>query len=206
MKLRSLPYQGGFPAAAFRLWRFVVASAMALIALSVSARCYPPQDGTAGKEPSKWTGRIKLEVSGDESLIPLVSSYIGRELRALGDVVVTDSSPNAGMEVIALKEESPDGAVNFGYTLSVVTTFPLNDSIIRTILKDKVEQSLIEEVGSFYSDGNIVTAFWVVTGPPSGLEDLCKRIVAQFDTQNLQHQRELQQKFNDRKKQQKQRK
>ena len=70
----------------------------------------------------KFSSRVEVIVSAPESIKDQVTSYVNRELRSLGDVVITDKNPQYRLRIDAREiTESPSKIVK-GIDFDVVIT------------------------------------------------------------------------------------
>ena len=53
--------------------------------------------------------KVKVDIKGDAELLDRVDSFFNRELRSLGDVVITDEDPNFNIYITAMEMEGCDG-------------------------------------------------------------------------------------------------
>ena len=89
------------------------------IALLLTASSVSAQE----KEFPKFVARVKLSVSGSENIKDEVVSYLSRELRALGDVVIVEQDARWELSVIVMELASRGGSKN-GLAFSVVVIRP----------------------------------------------------------------------------------
>src|ERR1035441_2100066 len=82
------------------------------------------------QQPQKWSGRVQSIVDGDGQAVTMVKSYVNRELRALGDVVVTDNADESEylLSIIVVP-------VSGEYAISVLTAEHLSAVAVKTLLE-----------------------------------------------------------------------
>ena len=85
---------------------------------------------SAQAEQQSFSARVQVYVQADnESVKSKVVSYVNRELRSLGDVVVTDNEPQYTLDIILLEvqfeSQTPTGSI----ALSTVLTTPFNETV-----------------------------------------------------------------------------
>src|SRR5579863_7160551 len=132
-------------------------------------------------QPPTWTRRVNLTVGGEELPMTLTKSYASRELRALGDIVVSDDSPDYHLGLVVLSTVG-------GYAISVVTE---QFSNIKPHLKPETPAATVSWMQTY----SLLTGHWLVICPPSELDAAIKEVVANFDVHNLQPSRDAWQKF-----------
>lgn len=145
-------------------------------------------------EPPKFSARLRLTITADEAISAQVTSYITREIRALGDVTVADDNPDWEMHIIAMQMVGKDKTV-YGIALSAVL-------LQRSLLGPSLEviknwDVKLEDAQQKYLNVMVAAAmktFTLVnyklrTGPPESLQDICAAIVAEFDAKQLEPER-----------------
>lgn len=139
----------------------------------------------------KFHATVGVDVSGNDSVKNRVVSYVGRELRSLGDVTVANDHPDYELSLIVLKTSNIQG-FNTGYTIgtSVSTKF-YNQYVVQA-----AQQKYKKVVSSSTSNLYIFTESYLNTGSPKELRKICRQIVANFDTDVLQKQRDMVDKLN----------
>lgn len=129
---------------------------------------------------SMTTARVRLTVAGDENLKGEVKSYLSRELRSLNDILITDENLDYELRVIAMNA-STTAQRDVGIILSVTILKPLQ--AFRKIVGDKNE--------NYDSDFSIFLIDWLRIGGNSDLRQLCQSIIADFDSDFLEHDRKV---------------
>jgi hypothetical protein len=154
-----------------------------LVLFSALARAQPP-------EPKKWAFKVNLLVDGSPQAVALVKSYVNRELRALGDVVVTDTDPEYQLEIFVQQREDL-------YALSVVTWNQIDKkTFLPTLLKAyRVEPD--SPIFSLLAQAHLDVKHYLQTCTALRLDEGVKKVVAQYDVDTLQRDRDLLQKAND---------
>ena len=133
-----------------------------------------------------FSGRVQVDVTARETIKGQIESYLTRELRSLGDVVVTDESPEWQLLVIAVETTSA-GRVN-GVALSVVVLKPLDNTFILDATREEAKELVTVITSSALVDynGNSLRV-----GPLNGLRSMCDKIIVEFDTNELKPARKL---------------
>ena len=145
----------------------------------------------------KWTARVRLIVEGDEPAATSMRSYVNREFRAIGDVVVTDHDPNYRVSIVIRN-------VTRGYAISVVTCDETSIDTARVMIdafndaaglniKGEAAATLIFWMGDRYANVH----HWLKICLSSELEAAIKEFVAKFDVESLQPVRDGLQKYSD---------
>lgn len=162
------------------------ATARMLILLAGTMSALP----LAGQE--KFSARIRVDVGGDKDLNPLVTSYIGRELRSLPGVTVAEDEYQYEIKVIVQQDVTGSGVV-LGYSMAyvvmqVVTERWAGSAVEAAGVKDpksKLRQSLARSLsGAVFLD-----TFKLVGGPADSLQQICKELVAELDGNQLERDR-----------------
>jgi len=136
-----------------------------------------------------FSGRVQVVVDANENIKAEIESYISRELRSLGDIIVTDDEPRWILDILAI-ESKKTGDYTTGIVLSIVILEPYNNKFLIEQVNPKYKaDALLETMGlSEY------TAHSVRTGPTDSLRNICNEVVADFDSKHLKQAREMRQK------------
>ena len=137
-----------------------------------------------------FTARVKLEVSADGATAAIVQSYLSRELRKLDGVLVTDEDPDYQLTVIAMETHSQGGYIT-GYALSSLGLSLWRGSTVEFLLRNGNFTKDQENTLRMFARNGIVVHHLLQTGPTEGLETLCSRLVASFDTNALESSRKM---------------
>ena len=137
--------------------------------------------------------RIRVKVSwaehGNSGSEAIIRSALGRELRALGDVVVVESDPNYTISVVGIDLETVGGHVT-GYAMSyvVVGWFPVD--VLQFFIPDTSFRSAMTDLLAGYGrklDHQLLSGSSV----SGDMQSACKGVIAEFDVQTLQPARDL---------------
>src|ERR1041385_3460071 len=93
----------------------------------ICLRLLPAQD-----TPKHWSTTVSLSVDGimEGPLRNQVQSYIGRELRKLGDITIVDDKPEYTISLIGYNTNTKLGQT-VGFTLSILVTKPVLPGLIQ---------------------------------------------------------------------------
>jgi len=125
--------------------------------------------------------RVRVEVSGDANIKPLVTSYINRELRTLNDVKIMDNDPGWLLSIVAI-ETYTKGGDKIGVALSVVVL-----KLVTSLFAKKIPLALVGMVPELY----LFHTHILYTDSTNNLQRTCKRIVADFDSEQLETARRV---------------
>jgi hypothetical protein len=128
---------------------------------------------------------IGLNITADNELKNELTSYISRELRALGDVSISEYSNDYEINIISGASKSQNGKL-FGYVISFVIKKPFDKETIRTKLKEEYQRDSLVELDNLYD----ILEYSLIATPPNGLSAECQSLVANFDTNHLAKIRE----------------
>lgn len=139
----------------------------------VSATTIPP-----------FSARVQVFVSADENIQGQIESYLSRELRSLGDVVVTDARPewilNVGCSELCLQN-----GYKSGLSLSVVILRPFYNDDIMSLVSNKSKRVISTFISDLYSfDGH-----WFFVCNQNNLKSTCSEIIAKFDSSIISQHR-----------------
>src|ERR1039458_4146983 len=144
------------------------------------------------QQPPRWSGRVEVAVSGDEPVVTSVKSYVAREARAVGDVVMTDNEPECHLSIIV-------STTSGGHAISVTTYKELKSSTVKWLLeKREIKPEVIADLVPHLAGYSFDIRQWLLTCPPSGLETAIRQgVIAKFDIDILQPLRDSFQKNSD---------
>ena len=129
--------------------------------------------------------RVKLNAHCDESIANRIKSYLSEELRALSDVTLVKDNHRYDITLIGgkLNNTGKDGA---GFVLSVNIHTKFDNQHFSYMLKDEfVKEGFALTNGLYYYPKH-----WIRSGSLHDLKSICRRIIADFDSQVLQKQRD----------------
>lgn len=132
----------------------------------------------------KYSAKVKVNVSASNNIKGSVSSYINRELRSLTDVEIVEKDPQWIIYVLAMELKTA-GGYKSGVAISTVIFSPFNNQILSGLLQPKFKDDGLNMTSNlaWYPDQ------WINAGSVDDLQELCKDIVANFDTKYLEESR-----------------
>jgi len=169
---------------------FYIYSLLTLIILRVAC---------VGAELPKFSASVTISVSANELIEQEVTSYISRELRQLGDVMIVDEGFRWQLGIVALEANLTDGKKS-GFVLSAVIVEHFDNSIFDYVAGEKEH---VEETKAITEDLVSFPDHVVYVGATKDLQLLCQKLVAHFDATHLDSARKTRQallkRFNERK-------
>jgi len=134
--------------------------------------------------------RVEVAVSADSSLESRINSYVRRELRDLGDIVIVDvvGNPEYSISVVALESDLQ------GYLISWVTNKVLQPSEFTFWTLEEwdepdeytLSQELAEQFHWQFLGYGTRLQHKLVKGPADDLRRRCEELVAEFDSEILE--------------------
>jgi len=143
---------------------------------------------TAGGETGKgYKARVRLSVIAAEKVSGLISSFMAIDLRKLGDVVITDKDPEWHLAVTSVELHTADGK-RTGVAISTVIMEPVREAVAKSII------TVLEKDGSLPAALQVlkskqlveIKSSWLRADADTAIRELCRGIIADFDTQYLQ--------------------
>ncbi|HUU41825.1 MAG TPA: hypothetical protein VMW42_12885 [Desulfatiglandales bacterium] len=129
--------------------------------------------------------QINVNVSADPAIKTLINSYLNREFRALGDVELVDTNSDWSMSIICVQVESLSGPQS-QVLLSVVITELYPNAAIVSMLPAESKQLGNEITSNLY----LARDHWVRSGSQENLQQICSKIIADFDILYLEKERQ----------------
>lgn len=135
--------------------------------------------------------RVDVLEAEDSEFTSTVRSFILRELRSLGDVVVVEDRTVAdkGLLLIPIKHKLEGGVVSgFVMTILMLDYFSEKefDALMKTGKIDPGEHITLSMLKAVTTGLYIITDVWYRSGPMDSLKRNSEGIVAVFDTQHLE--------------------
>lgn len=146
----------------------------------------------SAQELQPFSGRVSVSVSANDDIKGKIESYISRELRSLGDIVVTDDNPRWILSIVALESTTKSGYKS-GIEISVVILEPFDNSLVISQVNEKSK----EFVSTMTSGLHSFSGQWLRVGAPEDLRSICNGIVADFDSQHIKPARDFWQSYID---------
>ena len=146
---------------------------------------------TAGEQTGKgYKTRVRLSVVAAEKISGLISSFMAIDLRQLGDVVITDKDPEWHLAVTGVELHIAE-AKRTGVAISTVIIAPVREAVTKSII------TVLEKEGSLPAALQVlkskklveVKSSWLRADADTAIRELCRGIIADFDTQYLQPER-----------------
>ena len=129
--------------------------------------------------------QINVNISADPAIKTLVTSYLNRELRALGDVELVDMNADWSISIICAQVGEVGGRPS-SILLSVVITERYPNAAIVSMLPAESKQLGDEITSNLY----LARDHWVRSGSQESLQQICSRIAADLDVLYLEKERE----------------
>jgi len=145
----------------------------------LSLFCFSTTYAECAFDRAEITVQVKMGWVGKSEAV--ARSFITRELRALGDVVLVESNPMYTVEVVGVDDETNDGRIT-GYSLSFVALSMFPIETLNTCVPDPDYRALLVEHLRNY--GRIMN-HRLASGPPENLQSACVELIAYFDTNVL---------------------
>jgi len=138
--------------------------------------------------------RVYINVIGDDSIKDNIYSYLSRDLRTLGDIVLTEDEYDYELCVIGLVAENKIGN-EIGIVLSIVVNQKFdNKYFAENIFKNSDNKNLFLSItGALYHEPK----HYLYLTSTDGLKSLCSDFIVTFDVDTLQYVRDLRQKIKD---------
>lgn len=130
--------------------------------------------------------QVGVEVSASDPLKGRLESFVTRELRSLNDVSIELDPTHYVIQLVAL-ETHTNVYNDTGIAISIVILEPFHNDLIWPI--DSINDHEKEYINSITSDLDYVYAHWLRSGSLSELRSIAEGIVADFDSQYLQANR-----------------
>jgi hypothetical protein len=149
-----------------------------------------PSIGLA-QENDKLQFGVRVMIQGGGDLREIITSYINRELRSRGDVVIVDENEGFVMKILALEIKSMGGYPH-GVSLTVVGLMPYNiESIVGLLVNEKDKEKYKELVRNMTPQLYEFVFYRARVCPTAQLEQTCQEMIAAFDSEVLEPRREI---------------
>jgi len=156
-----------------RHWFQSIAVLTSIAVLSLSAHA-------ADNSKPRFPVKAKVSVLGSESIKSSVSSYLNRELRSLNDVELVDDDYEWEIRICAIEIKMQTGQ-KAGFALSSV--------IIQTFYNRPLSLWVKPRHLDYVLDLTSGLSYYPIqrlrVGGPEDLQEMCKDVIADFDTQRL---------------------
>jgi hypothetical protein len=149
---------------------------------------------------NKYSTKVKLDVVAPDKIKDEVRSYLSRELRSLGDVTIIEDKPSWSISIIIVPTDTVSGQ-HLGYAYATLVTQPLHTDYLDKYAKCDADSK--EMLRGALETGEIIYRFNVQTSATDELQEISKKLIAEFDSRFLDEERKSWQKTIDRLKGQK---
>jgi hypothetical protein len=129
--------------------------------------------------------RVKLDVRGDESLENRIEKFLSRELRALGNVIQSEDKYEYDITILGAKLQNV-----IGDEMGIVLSVNIHTKFDNIAFSSMFKKEFMKEGIALTNDLYYYPKHWVRSGSVHDLQSICRRIIADFDSQILQKQRD----------------
>ena len=133
-----------------------------------------------------FSARVAVGVTADGNIKGQIESYISRELRSLGDIIVTNDHPDWILNIVAMESKTRSGYKS-GIVLSIVILEPFKEYSAAFQVDIKSHEMFYKYVTSLHE----VSGHGLRTGSSEDLKSICEGIVADFDSKHLKNSRKI---------------
>jgi hypothetical protein len=135
----------------------------------------------ADTNSSRYSAKVKVNISAADSIRGAVSSYVNRELRSLTDVEIVENDPEWITYNLAMELKTVDGYKS-GVAISTVIVSAVDNQLLSGWFQPEFKDIGLKVTSGLagYPDQ------WLSVGSADDLQKLCKDIVADFDTKHLE--------------------
>jgi hypothetical protein len=146
----------------------------------------------------KYSANVQLVVAcDDESLKNQFTSFLSRELRSLGDIVLVGENPDYIMEVTVMKAITVGGTAT-GFVVETNISKPFDTRMLSdcsrfpgSCLKGKVDDNRLMIIQVLTENTRRIIDATLRMGPLDKIQSTCQEIIADFDTKTLALDRRL---------------
>lgn len=128
--------------------------------------------------------KVRIDVTADNDIKNSVSSYLNRELRSLGDVDIVDNDYHWALSILAV-QLTTIGGYKSGVAISTVILTPFTNAVFVGLFKPEYRDGGLALTSNLFQYPDQ----WLNVGQTDALQNLCKEVIAQFDTKYLEEQR-----------------
>ena len=122
---------------------------------------------------AKFNVTVKLDIQSIDPPKSLVTSYIARELRSLGDVTIVGADEPSDYRIAIIVVSAEQNGSTVGYSVTWLTSRPAALGAGELVRGVHIEK------------------FGVRLGPTDKLQSYCSEIVAEFDSKTLERDRKF---------------
>ena len=135
---------------------------------------------TFGQESSPpETIRVRLSVSGPDTLQSSLRIILREALEDQGDVVITEVNPQWILQIAALQLEGPSGTTR-SVVVSVLVLETFSTGPLTVLLGDQLDRATVAAVGQLTSGLFRGARHWMEAGPTAKMETLIEGVVSRF--------------------------
>ena len=135
---------------------------------------------------------VRLKVAASENIRGVVTSYLSRELRRLGDIDIVEDSPWFTLSIIAVAASNRAGTQT-GYAFSVVVERSIPYRKMRDEFAKLLDGNMMKVMDVSFDNAARIVSHFVELGGVDELENLCKKIIADIDGNQFEEQRKVSQ-------------
>ena len=128
--------------------------------------------------------KVSVRISGDPEITNVVKSFIGRELRALRDVQVTNDQPDWVFHVITVEVKLKEN-VKTGYGISAIILEPFQSDVLTPLL----DKRYVDRGHTLTADLYSVKKHMINIGSKEDIKNICVKMVADLDSEFLEIKR-----------------
>lgn len=176
-----------------KYWFLVVV--VSVFALQLWAEKLVPDKPKKIERP-KFSAKVQIDVSADKEIENQVYSFVSREFRSLSDVTIVNKKPEYILNIIAMQVKATDGHIT-GFAISSVVEKPLYSEELLNWKRNKEDLDLDEYFANSFTVNCSPKNHQLSIGGSTDLQNMCKKIIADFDVCVLEQDRKIHQKLYD---------
>ncbi len=136
-----------------------------------------------------FSAKVSVQIIADDEIRSQAESYSKRELRSIGDVVITEDEPRWVLDILITELKMKSGYTT-GVAMSVVILDQFDNGFIAQYdIQQGVKELLLKVTKglSFYPD------HWLRVGSTEELRQMCNKLISDFDSKHLEQSRKIHQ-------------
>jgi hypothetical protein len=134
--------------------------------------------------------RVSVKVAANGSVKAEFESYVKRELRGLKDVEIVETSPDFSLSFVVVQALTKEGT-DTGYAISELVTSPVTSEAYQSMFKGKLSEEELAWLRKTTDSAVYIERQKIQTCDSGGLKSTCEKLVAEFDTDELESSRKL---------------
>ena len=138
---------------------------------------------------ANWKGRVHLTIQGKDEVGSVISSYLNRELRKLGDVLVVDTTPDFEISIVFIEQKLTTSDRRLGWAMSTVVLE--ERGIPEAMLANVIVPTYQELIKTHYTHLFTMAEHYLWVGAMSDLETNCVQLIATIDSDVFEPRRKL---------------